>query len=205
MRLSIDGSGGGVKLFDDTAKECLHTAFLRGSKRVGDEEVGQAEQSLADGLQAFLAVHEWRRGGGAGARLGSQKIQGSFQKGATVLFVRHPVGADQSESFAKLQAVAVDAGQKAILLCLGDGAQGVSDGGAENSGCQRVLRRGGEMCGDLLAAGDPLGLSLQQSSDCGGTQSILVNQGGDHARLIECREGAGRGIGRQEQPFLLRG
>ena len=140
--MSIEGVGGGVKLFDDTAKECLHTALISGSKRVGDEKVGQAEQSLADGLQAFLAVYKCRRGGGAGVRFRAQKIQGSFQKGTTVLFVRHPVGADQRESFAKLQAVAVDAGEKAILLCLGDGAQGVCDGGAENSGCQRVLRRG---------------------------------------------------------------
>jgi hypothetical protein len=129
--MSIEGVSGGVKLLDDTAKECLHAAFLRGSQRVGDEEVGQAEQSLADGLQAFLAVHECFRGCGAGVWFGAQKIQGSFQKGTSVVLVRHPVGADQRESFAKLQAVAVDAGQKAILLCLGDGAQRVSDGGAE--------------------------------------------------------------------------
>ena len=104
--------GGGVKLLDDAAVECLHAAFLRGSHLGGNEEVGQADQSLADGLQTFLAVDEGRRGGGAGVWLRAQKIQGSFKERAAVLFVRNPVGADQRESFAELQAVAGDAGKQ---------------------------------------------------------------------------------------------
>jgi len=101
-----------VKLLDDTSKECLQAAFLCGSHLGGNEEVGQADQSLTDGLQAFLAVDEGRRSGGAGVRLRAQKIQGSFKESAAVLFVRHPVGADQRESFAELQAVAGDAGKQ---------------------------------------------------------------------------------------------
>jgi hypothetical protein len=192
MRMGIEGAGGGVKLLDDTSKECLQAAFLRGSHRVGNEEVGQADQSLTDGLQAFLAVDEGRRSGGVGVRFRAQKIQGSLKEGTAVLFVRHPEGADQRESFAELQPVAADAGKKGILFRGSHDAQGVSHGGAECSRRQCVLRHGGETFGDLHAARHPLGLSAQQPCDGGGAQSIVVYQGSDHACLIECGEGAGR-------------
>jgi len=108
----IEKASGGVKLLDDTSKECLHAAFLRGGHLSRNVEVGQADQSLMDGLQAFLAVDEGRRRGGAGVRLRAQKIQGSLKEGTAVVFVRYPVGANQRESFAELQAVAADAGKE---------------------------------------------------------------------------------------------
>lgn len=189
--MHIEGACGGAKLLDDTAQECLQAAFLRGSHRLGNSEIGKADQSLPDVLQAFLAVDEGRRGGRAGARLGPHKIQGSFQEGTAIVFVRHPIGADQRESLVELQAMAADAGKKAILFGGGDGAQGVSDGRADSSRGQRVLRRGGQTLGDLHAAGDPLGLSVKQACDGGGAQSIVVDQGSDDARLVECSEGSG--------------
>jgi len=87
--------------------------------------------------------------------------------------------------------MAADAGKKGILFGGGDGAQGVSDGRAECSRGQRVLRRGGQTLGDLQAAGDPSGLSVKHACDGGGAQSIVVDQGSDDARLVECREGSG--------------
>jgi len=92
--MHIEGACGGAKLLDDTAQECFHAAFLCGSHRLGNSEIGKADQSLADVLEAFLAVDEGRRGGRAGARLGPQKIQGSFQEDTAIVFVRHPIGAD---------------------------------------------------------------------------------------------------------------
>jgi len=59
-RLLREGAGGEVKLPDDSAQQCLHTALLRGRHRDGNSEVGKTEQSLADILQAFLAVDEGR-------------------------------------------------------------------------------------------------------------------------------------------------
>jgi len=189
--MHIEGACGGAKLLDDTAQECLQAAFLRGSHRLGNSEIGKADQSLPDVLQAFLAVDEGRRGGRAGVWLRAQKIHGSFQESTAVLFIRHPVGADQSESFAVLQAMATDAGKKGILFGGGHSAQGVSHGRAESSRGQRVLRCGGQTLGDLHAAGDPLGLSVKHVCDGGGAQSIVVDQGSDHTRLVECSEGSG--------------
>jgi len=196
MRIGIEGADGSTELLGDPAKECLHTTFLRGSHRLGNLEIGKADQCLPDVLQAFLAVDEGRRGGRAGVWLRAQKIHGSFQESTAVLFIRHPVGADQSESFAVLQAMATDAGKKGILFGGGHSAQGVSHGRAESSRGQRVLRCGGKTLRDLQTAGDPLGFSVEHSRDRGGAQSILVNQGIDHTRLVECSEGTGGGIGR---------
>jgi len=185
-------TGGGVKLIDEAAKECLHAAFLRGSDLGGNGEVGQTHQSLADGFQVLLARGEGRRGGGAGVRLRAQQIQGSLKKGTAVLFVGHTVGGHQSERLARFQPVVVDAVQDGILILGRQAAQGVSHRGAELSLCEHGLRQGRQACGDIPTAGDPLGFSTQQAGDGGGAETVFTEQGIDHTPLVQRGEGAGR-------------
>lgn len=159
--LDTAGTCGAVKLLDDAAKARLQVAFLRRSDLGRNDEIGQALQGVADGVQPLLAVEEGRRGGGAGVGVGSQKVQRRPKQSAPVLRVGHAVGRHQGKRVVRFQSVALDAVQHGILILGGQRAQGMSHRGAERALREGGLRRTREACRDIQTAGDPLGLFVQ--------------------------------------------
>ena len=90
-----------------------------------------------------------------------------------------------------------------VLVLVGQGAQRVSQGGADGSPCKGVLSCGRQMGGDIYPAGDPLRFVSELTSDTFEAHTLLAHQGTDHSSLIECGDGAGRAVGKKEQAFVL--
>jgi hypothetical protein len=196
--------GGELKLGEDGTEAGLQAALLRGGKLRGDAEVGQAHEGLLDILQAFLALVEGGRGDGAWMGLGPKDTERRVQERAAVGGVGHAVGADEREGLTLCQLMGLETTEHGILVVVRESAQGVGDGGTEAAGSQCALRRGGQPFGDQEATCDPFGFPVQKPCDSVGRQTVLVQEGGDHAGLVECGEGARRRVGGQKQPLLLR-
>ena len=102
-------TGGCPQLVNNTAQACLHAPRFRGSKFGRDNEGSQTLQRFADALQALLAIGDSSRGAGAGVGLCPDKTEGVLEECAPLGNAGHAVGAEQRESLAKRQAVALEA------------------------------------------------------------------------------------------------
>jgi hypothetical protein len=113
----------------------------------------------------------------------------------SVGLVAYAVSGDEHESLAVLEAVAVDGAEEGILVLLGQGAEGVRQGGTNRAVSELGLGRCGQAGGELDAACHPLRLAPKLSSDGVLAQSLFGQQGEDDPRLVERGEGAWGRVG----------
>jgi len=135
-------TGGRSQLGNNTAQACLQAPRFRGSKFGRDEEGSQALQRLADALQALLAVRDSGRGSGMCVGLCPDKTEGVLEKCAPFGSAGHAVGAEQRESLAERQPVALEAAQQGVLVAAGHSAQRMGERGADPSSSEGVLGLG---------------------------------------------------------------
>jgi hypothetical protein len=140
--VDAEKTGGCSQLGNDAAQACLKPPRFRGSDLGRNDEGSQALQRLADALQALLAVGDSRRGGGISVGLCPDKTEGVLEKCAPFGRVGHAVGAEQRESLAERQPVALDAAQQGVLVAAGQSAQRVGEGGADLSLSEGALGMG---------------------------------------------------------------
>lgn len=137
--------------------------------------------------------------------VGSQDAQGVVQEGALFGSGGDPVGGQKRQGLRVLESVAVDRGEKQLLLAWRERTQGVSKRRADPAVGEGALGEGAESCCDVHSPCHPLGLAFQKARDGGGAQALLVSQGTDDAPLVQGGEGARRAVGREEHALALVG
>ena len=119
--------------------------------------------------------------------------------------VGHAVSGDQHESLAVLEAVPVDGAENSILVLVGQGADGVRQGGANRAVSELGLGRWGQAGGELDASCHPLRLAPKLSSDGVLSEGLFGQQGEDDPRLVERGERSWGRIGQQQQALVFFG
>jgi len=183
-----------VKLSQNAAKSCVEPSLLCGRELWGNDELGEFQQRLTNAFEAMLELGGQGGGGGTGCGLGAHPAERCSEKLVSVGVVGHAVSGDQHESLAVLEAVAVDGAEDAILVLVGQGAEGVCQGGTNRAVSELGLCRWGQAGGELDAACHPLRLAPKRSSDGVLSEGLFGQQGEDDPRLVERGEGARRRV-----------
>lgn len=113
------------------------------------------------------------------------------------------VGGDKGERFALTQTMTFRRADDVFLSFLAHGAQGIGECRPDRPLVEFAGDARGEFRGQGQPTHDPRLTPAEQLCDSRQTQSVLVEQGPDDARLIHRRRRAGRGIRAQQQELLL--
>jgi hypothetical protein len=195
------GLGGVLKLIEDGSVESLGAAALGLGELVRDGHLLEVDESLADGLEA--AFEGDRHGGDRLRRLGLETALGVAEQLAAVLVVGDTIGGNQGDGFVTAEPMAVEGIDEGVLVALVQGAERVSEGGAELCLSQLLLCRGAEEPADVDAAGYPARALAQQPGDLGLGLTVLVDERADDPRLVEGGDGARRGVGAEQEALVL--
>jgi len=103
------------------------------------------------------------------------------------------------------EAVLVDGAEDSILVLVGQGAQGVRQGGANRAVSELGLGRFGQAGGEVHAACHPVRLAPKFSGDGLLAEPLVGQQGEDDPRLVERGEGSWGRVSQQQQALVLFG
>ena len=140
--LVVVSAGGCFELGEHALKTGLEAPLFSRSELCGDDKAGEAHDGLVDVLEAPLE----RCGGGRAHRIGRglspHHTQGRSEELTPVRLVGHPVGCEQSESLAGLEAVTLHGAKDGFLILCGQGAQRVGQSGSKGAPGKLFLGHG---------------------------------------------------------------
>jgi hypothetical protein len=194
-----------VELSQNAAKACFDSSLLGGREFGGNNELGEIQERVTDAFETLLELGRERGGGGARLRLVAHPAERCFEKLVSVGVVGHAVSGDEHESLSVFEAVLLDGTEDGILVLVGQGAQGVRQGGAHRAVSELGLGRFGQAGGEVHAACHPLRLAPKLSSDGLLAEGLFGQQGEDDPRLVERGESSWGRIGQQHQALVFFG
>lgn len=177
---------------------------LLGRRELGGHlEAGQIAQGGGDFLEALLdGDGVW--GEGVGNRT-AHRGQGVAHERVLLAVVGDGKGAQEGQRLGSFEGVALDGRQQRLLLAGGSLAQAMGERGADASGGEVFLASHTEAAADGVAALDPLAALAEPARHRGHAELIVIDQRTDHPRLVQRREGARWGVGRQQHALVLDG
>ena len=190
-----------MELGKDDLVESVEAATLGGGKLIGKREGRKLVQGHLEAAQLCFELTGPGRAGRIGS--GSVSLESRAQELLAVGLVGHAIRLDEPQRLARRQGVAVQDGQTGGLVSLSQCRQRVGQRGADAAAGEPLLGLGRQPASDRHAPVDPGRPSPQNSRHLHRRVVVLVDQGADHPRLVQCCRGPSRGVGRQQQPLVL--
>ncbi len=175
--------------------------MLRGRQLGGDHEFSQVHQGLADTFQAMLQPAGGGRDHGALTR--PQDIQRRIEQREPVDLVGDAVARHQRQRLLMLETVTFHGTEQEILVLARHPTQRMRESGSDVSLSQALLALVAELVSDRDPGLDPPGLSAEQELDPLGCEAVLCHQRADLPCLVQGRQRAWRGVGKQQQALVL--
>jgi hypothetical protein len=191
-----------VKACKGLGESSLETALLGWREVLGEREGGEFLEGSVDPIEATLrldrAVRERR-----GTRLGAQSSERLAQERTAVGLIGDNEELHECEDFWLGQAVALGAIEQLVLVLVRQLAQATRDARADGPLGHLALGSARQTGGQGQTPLDPAGFAAQQAGDARGGELVLLDERADHLALVEGGDGARRGVGLEQKPFVL--